>query len=40
MCGEEVKKMKKESMEESSGKKEDYKNKIQGVKQMNHQHYF
>ena len=40
MCGEEVKKMKKESMEESSGKKEDYKNKVRGVKQMNHQHYF
>jgi len=32
--------MKKKGIEESSGKKEDYKNKIRGVKQMNHQHYF
>ena len=30
----------KESIGESSGKKEDYKNKVRGVKQMNHQHYF
>ena len=30
----------KESIGESSGKKEDYKNKVRGVKQMNHRHYF